>query len=859
VRSRRRRFARPVLALFALLSVGLVPTLVLRAQKSRNTPVSVAGVSERKTGGGTVITLSADTPVTRTQTWQDDEGFHLILPHAGRSQVKGIPKGVRVRQLDESLELLLPVKPGASVTVEPHFNHLNLVINGSLDPSRVEREERAQQLHRRQMQQVEEPEVRPSAELFSPRIFRETRSQQSAPSFQSAGSQSERFSPPPVQPLPASTPLTQSSAANTQGNAQGNAQANGQQPQQAAAQASPIPSASPSPNAQTATQQAASASTQPLIPPTDGAQQPAPAAAQKESHESQPAQVESSASLLSSLFSGTGVCLFLLLGGATLFFLRRRSNREAVSVEKEKQDKQDKDDDEKTVTVADESTSELESSESVAASETEQSKGERRKRRRGRRRSDAGILVQKVTTALPVEEMENGEQALEIRQPGSLRSAASASSSSSHALFGAYRVDQEVGKLILGQPYRLDVLLSRANDDRRAMEASLLKALQSPESGEDTRRRARKALEEYGFVARQSAALLLAHDAYERASAARTLGEIRSPLALSFLIEALHDGELVVRTHAVSSLGMLRVPSAIGALLDMAWRHPEMSAEHLSRVLEDCSVETLDCRLAPLALEAESQASISDHAREFTGEITRLDPAARVEQLPEWLEDQTLAEALALLESADVEARIAAVRQLAQFQVQRSVEALTFIASRDEESAVRAAAVSSLCAIDHESVFAPVLIALADEAREVRAAAARSLTRLSFDRADAYVRVLETSDEETLRLVALSCIKAGIVAQAIDRLTSEDRRQAYEAFSMLSLLAKSNETEPVIEAIAGHGDINVRLAATRLLGLSGRPEVAAQLRQLVVRDGLPEKVRTAILEVVYKIDQAQPV
>jgi len=37
---------------------------------------------------------------------------------------------------------------------------------------------------------------------------------------------------------------------------------------------------------------------------------------------------------------------------------------------------------------------------------------------------------------------------------------------------------------------------------------------------------------------------------------------------------------------------------------------------------------------------------------------------------------------------------------------------------------------------------------LSDETREVRAAAARSLSRLSFDRADAYVRVIESGDEE---------------------------------------------------------------------------------------------------------------
>src|SRR5262249_11687051 len=38
--------------------------------------------------------------------------------------------------------------------------------------------------------------------------------------------------------------------------------------------------------------------------------------------------------------------------------------------------------------------------------------------------------------------------------------------------FGAYRVDQEVSKLIVGKPHRMDVMASRASDDRRAIEAS---------------------------------------------------------------------------------------------------------------------------------------------------------------------------------------------------------------------------------------------------------------------------------------------------------------------------------------------------------------------------------------------------
>jgi len=47
----------------------------------------------------------------------------------------------------------------------------------------------------------------------------------------------------------------------------------------------------------------------------------------------------------------------------------------------------------------------------------------------------------------------------------------------------------------------------------------------------------------------------------------------------------------------------------------------------------------------------------------------------------------------------------------------------------------------------------------------------------------------------------------------------------------------------------------VRLALVRLLGTAGEPEVATTLRHLAVRDGLPEKVRSSIMEVIYKMDQ----
>ena len=188
------------------------------------------------------------------------------------------------------------------------------------------------------------------------------------------------------------------------------------------------------------------------------------------------------------------------------------------------------------------------------------------------------------------------------------------------------------------------------------------------------------------------------------------------------------------------------------------------------------------------------------------------------------------------------------MKTVAQFPVRTSVAALAKVARFDPEASLRALAISSLAFINHESVFPAILIAMADESREVRAAAARSLSRVSFDRADGYIRVTETDDVETLRDVAQACIKAGIAAQGIDRLSSGDH-QAYEALSVVSLLMKANTFEPLLEAIAQHPNLDVRLTAIHLLGMAGQTGLLEKLRQLA-GDSTSEAVKAAILETI---------
>jgi hypothetical protein len=198
-----------------------------------------------------------------------------------------------------------------------------------------------------------------------------------------------------------------------------------------------------------------------------------------------------------------------------------------------------------------------------------------------------------------------------------------------------------------------------------------------------------------------------------------------------------------------------------------------------------------------------------------------------MEDLPDSVEDENLAQALSRIEDPDVKLRVGAARALGQFRTRHALTALTSIALLDLEPSVRAAAANSLGNINHESVFEHLLIAHSDESREVQAAAARSLSRLNIDRAEAFVRLLERADEQTLREVMRACIKTGMISQAVGKLASPDRRQAYEAFSLLSLLEKLKETQVLQAAIEHCQDMQARAAARAVFGLAAPVQTAS--------------------------------
>ena len=752
-------------------------------QRFREQPVRVTGV----TSSGDVVSINADGPLNRAQTWQDSEGFHVVLVNG--EAAPGGARGVRVQRVGNSLELIVPVRRGANVTVQPRGNRLDLVVSGGQGALSVENfpvESRQQERTR----------------------ARETAGESQGSADASLG----RVQPPRQESKRQNTAAAQAAAPQPSATQQ-------QQPAQPPAQV-----AAP---AQTSDATAPASDVQPPLQ-----EQPKPVVAQPAAAQLDESQGFSLLSLVTSLPSLLVLLGIAVVGVAVLLFRRKRANAGEGDAEP----------------AAKRAASEGEAVEK-SAKPFDHFKGDRRQSEVTvpfeRRKSGRGAEDEATRRAR--------ELAAEAGTQPERNSVAKSQSSAPSVVFGSYRIDQEVAGLVAGGPHSTEVLCSRASDDRRAVETSLLKALRAPETDADGRRRARTALEDYGFVARSCAALLLGGETFERVSAARALGDMKSAQALPFLTEALYDQDALVRTECVHSLGALGLPSAIGALLDVARRHQDLPASVLRPALTACSVESLE-----LGWDSPASGRASDEESEL--QAVRADETCMIvpvgegyEELPESVEDESLSVALVRIESTDVETRATAARQLAQYQVRCAVKALAVSAQTDDEPAVRSSAVTSLGLINHESVFATVIVALADEAREVRAAAARALSRLSFDRTDAYVRLVETAEPRTLRGVAHACVKAGLAAQAVGRLTSDDRRQAYEAFSLLALCVNGGEPQMLIDAVESHQNIDTRLTCIQLLSDSKGAEVREQLTRLAANSAVPERVRRSILESVERV------
>jgi HEAT repeat protein len=174
------------------------------------------------------------------------------------------------------------------------------------------------------------------------------------------------------------------------------------------------------------------------------------------------------------------------------------------------------------------------------------------------------------------------------------------------------------------------------------------------------------------------------------------------------------------------------------------------------------------------------------------------------------------------------------------------------------DAAERAAAITELSHAETDGAFQQICAAFDDEATEVRSAAARALYELRSDRAESFTRALREATPERRRHIGVAISSSGLANEAISQLTGESREKTYEAFSLLFLMAKAGEVQPLIRAIEAHQNSEVRLAVVKLLALSGQKEILPAFRRLAVRGSLPTEVRSAVMEAIYQISSSQP-
>jgi hypothetical protein len=177
----------------------------------------------------------------------------------------------------------------------------------------------------------------------------------------------------------------------------------------------------------------------------------------------------------------------------------------------------------------------------------------------------------------------------------------------------------------------------------------------------------------------------------------------------------------------------------------------------------------------------------------------------------------------------------------------------TEIAGRlgSKDSAERAAALADLAHRGGADSFQLITKSFEDPAVEVRNATARALYDLDQNRAATFTRALREASPDRRRKIGAAIAGSGLARDAINSLAGESREKTHDAFSILFLMAKAGEVQPLMQAIKEHSDLEVRLAVAKLLALSSQPQCLPGLRSLVTRGSLPPDVHAAVMEAIY--------
>ncbi|MBA3514683.1 MAG: hypothetical protein H0T77_09945 [Pyrinomonadaceae bacterium] len=158
--------------------------------------------------------------------------------------------------------------------------------------------------------------------------------------------------------------------------------------------------------------------------------------------------------------------------------------------------------------------------------------------------------------------------------------------------------------------------------------------------------------------------------------------------------------------------------------------------------------------------------------------------------------------------------------------------------------------------IGQDDSFDLIKRSLNDPSSEVRNVAVRAFYDLNPDLAASFLNnVLMQGSPEERRNIGAALVGSGLADHAVDTLTGEGQQNAYSAFSLLFLVAKAGEVEPLMRVIEDHPNIQLRLAVIKLLALSGEPKILTAFYGLAQRRSLPSEIRSAVREAIFQISR----
>lgn len=170
-----------------------------------------------------------------------------------------------------------------------------------------------------------------------------------------------------------------------------------------------------------------------------------------------------------------------------------------------------------------------------------------------------------------------------------------------------------------------------------------------------------------------------------------------------------------------------------------------------------------------------------------------------------------------------------------------------------EELAHRRAKAKAAALVGSDDSFQQLADSLEYASTEASSSAVRELFERDPDRAASQLNLaLRESSPERRRKIGAALAGSGLIDEAIEDLSTRSQTSSYSAFSLLFLVAKAGEVQPLIHIIESHPNVELRLAVIRLLAASGESDVLSALQSLPI-ENLPPSVASAIQDVIHQL------